>query len=277
MQNSRDGGIGDIMAGTYPALKTTALWCIQHGVEIPADVLESLRDIGLSEIKGMDSRGKLERELAKVLAGALRGQLENLLEILGDPPDLSRLSEAFWIDAGKELMGAIMPVLQMAFINQASDFLEEQGIGVDWSLINKDAAEWARTYGFNLVSGLNDTTRELLQGAIGDYFTQGWTMGDLQDKLGQFYGPVRAESIAVTEVTRASVQGELATAEEVRRLNSNIVLTPVWQTNSDELVCEICGPYNQKTDEAWGDDYPDGPPAHPNCRCWLNHDVEVPE
>jgi hypothetical protein len=42
MQNSRDGGIGGLMAGTYPALKTTALWCIQHGVEIPADVLDFL-------------------------------------------------------------------------------------------------------------------------------------------------------------------------------------------------------------------------------------------
>jgi hypothetical protein len=41
----------------------------------------------------------------------------------------------------------------------------------------------------------------------------------------------------------------------------------VWNTDADELVCRICKPYDNKLIDVWGIDSPEGPPAHPNCRC----------
>jgi ribosomal protein S2 len=89
----------------------------------------------------------------------------------------------------------------------------------------------------------------------------------LKDSLSSLFGPVRAEIIAITEVTRAAVEGERAMVAEVAK--QGIQMVAVWNTNNDEIVCPICAPLNQKKQgEAWT--FP--PPAHPRCRCWLNHD-----
>lgn len=50
-----------------------------------------------------------------------------------------------------------------------------------------------------------------------------------------------------------------------------------WFTVQDERVCEICGPLHGvivRFDEHFssGDFVGDGPPAHPNCRCFLDYD-----
>jgi hypothetical protein len=78
--------------------------------------------------------------------------------------------------------------------------------------------------------------------------------------------PIRAEMIAVTEVTRAASQGEQAIARELAR--AGIVMTPIWNTNQDDIVCPLCGPKNGKEIE-------DGqfPPRHPRCRCWVSYEL----
>jgi len=81
--------------------------------------------------------------------------------------------------------------------------------------------------------------------------------------------PIRAEMIAVTEVTRAASEGEQAVARELAR--QGIIMTPFWNTNRDELVCPICEPRNNQ-------EITDGmfPPAHPRCRCWVNYELPKP-
>jgi hypothetical protein len=74
--------------------------------------------------------------------------------------------------------------------------------------------------------------------------------------------------IAVTEVTRASVEGERAQVRELAA--QGVVLVATWQTANDELVCPVCGPRNGRRE---GDGWDSPPPAHPRCRCWLNHEV----
>jgi hypothetical protein len=78
------------------------------------------------------------------------------------------------------------------------------------------------------------------------------------------FGPVRAEMISVTEITRAASQGEQQVAKELADAGINMI--PIWQTNEDEIVCEICMPRNEQeiTDNFY-------PPAHPRCRCWVNY------
>lgn len=43
-----------------------------------------------------------------------------------------------------------------------------------------------------------------------------------------------------------------------------------WVTARDEKVCPICRPLNDKPEYLWTKDFPNGPPAHPVCRCYLN-------
>jgi len=216
----------------------------------------------------VSNRDELERRLARKIGKVQRAQMGKLLELLGDPPDLNNVTPDFWTLAGKELAAVLLPILEDIFLEQARVLLTAQPIGVDWALINRAAVDWARAYGFNLVTGVNATSQAGLQSAVSAYFEQGLTIGDLEKKLGNLFGPVRAEMIAVTEVTRASVEGERAIAGEIAK--QGIDMIPIWQTNRDDLVCPICGPRHKKP-------IADGifPPAHPRCRCWVNH--ELPE
>lgn len=214
------------------------------------------------------NRDDLEKQLAKVLGNLLHSQMGKLLELMGDPPDISKVPPEFWDEGGVEFRDKVRPFLNSLFVDQAKTAMDSLSIGVNWTLINERAAIWASQYTFDLVRGITDTSRSYLQGAIERYFRDGQTIGELQDALMGAYGPVRAEMIAVTEVTRAAVQGEIAVFEELAQ--EGIEMAQVWNTNNDELVCPICGPRNQKKK---GQGWTEPPPAHPRCRCWINLEI----
>jgi hypothetical protein len=79
---------------------------------------------------------------------------------------------------------------------------------------------------------------------------------------------VRAESIAVTEITRAYSQAENLSQQMLRDMGLETVR--IWNTAHDEIVCPICWPLNQTKEDEWGTEYSDGPPAHPRCRCFTS-------
>jgi len=82
------------------------------------------------------------------------------------------------------------------------------------------------------------------------------------------FGAVRAEMIATTEVTRAMSEAEHLYKRELDERNAQTVER--WLTSEDERVCDICGPLDHTLREVWGQQFPDGPPAHINCRCRVN-------
>lgn len=214
------------------------------------------------------NRDELESKLARIVGKEMRSQLTRLMEYLGDPPKLENVPETFWQDGGKQLRGVVQPFFEQVFLDQAEGLMKDIGIGVDWTLVNQAAINWASSYTFDLVTGIDKTSQELLRKSVSDYFGSQMTIGDLERRLTGTFGPVRAEMIAVTEVTRASVQGELALVAEIEK-NNNVKMIPIWNTNNDELVCPVCGPINGKQQ---GDGWHVPPPAHPRCRCWLNHE-----
>lgn len=216
------------------------------------------------------NRDELERRLARMLGRANRTWLAKLLEYLGDPPSLDNVPADFWDKSGKELAQTLLPFSERVYLDAAERMLASVPIGVNWDLINTAASEWARGYTYDLIRGINETSRRAVQQAISAYFEQGLTIGDLRERLGRIYSPVRAEMIATTEVTRAASMGEQALAQEIA--NQGIQMTAVWQTNNDEMVCPICGPLHERPESEWRNAHPDGPPAHPRCRCWLNHE-----
>jgi len=152
--------------------------------------------------------------------------------------------------------------------------IDAAAIAVDWELVNTDAEEWARAYGYDLVRGIGDTTQRRLQKEVSAWVTNNESINQLRDRLSQPNGPFspeRARTIAVTETTRAYAEGNRAAWR-----NSGVTQQR-WNTNVDEIVCPICGPMHNvvigidETFEAGG------PPAHPNCRCWITPVVEGAE
>ena len=223
-------------------------------------------ETALSTKADLVNRAALERAYQRIMGKLLEAYGGRLLEKLGDPPNLANIPPDFWDEEAKEMVNALAPFGERVYLDAASQMMQAVPGGVDWALVNRGAVDWARRYTFDLVGGLTDTNRQTLQSAISAYYEQGQTMGDLERRLMNTYSRTRAEMIAVTEVTRAASEGEQQIARELAQQGINLV--PVWQTNNDGLVCPICGPKHNR-------EIKDGqyPPAHPRCRCWVNHEI----
>lgn len=174
-------------------------------------------------------------------------------------------TEAELVALFDELRAALGP--EIAQITTAQMIgLAGAGVSFDVALVSAEAVAASRAITAELAMTLDRTTRRLVGEATASFFqTPGMTRGDLEALLEPAFGPVRAEMIAVTEVTRASSE---ATNMHQRMLAAEgIYMRRVWITMHDELVCQICGPLNGQPEEVWFARFPDGPPAHPRCRC----------
>ena len=73
---------------------------------------------------------------------------------------------------------------------------------------------------------------------------------------------------AVTETTAAQSIG----AETAMKLDPfGLSNDDIWITEYDAKVCPICRPLHERKREVWEAQFPDGPPAHPNCRCTIQY------
>lgn len=218
----------------------------------------------MADVPDRDSK---ERTLARKLARLFRAFLGHVTELIDDTPDIAEIPQELFDELTQEEISTLLPFIERTAIESAERMIETIPLGVDWGLVNEGAVSWARDYTYDLVSGIDNTSRRLLQDKIASYYRDGLTIGDLNESLTSAFGPVRADMIASTEVTRASVQGEMQIVRELE--NQGVIMVAVWQTNNDEVVCPICGPLHGTRR---GTEWIDPPPAHPRCRCWINHE-----
>lgn len=213
------------------------------------------------------NRDEIEARLARVLGRDMRSELNTLMDMLGDPPNMANVPYEYWSNGWRDIQKSIEPILIDIFIQQADALIREITIGVDWDLINKNAANWAKEHAEETLRQMFNKRYEHLNETLPRFYEEGWNLGDLRTELERWYSPIRAEMIAITETTRAAVEGERAVVEQMRR-ELGVNLVPIWNTNNDERVCPICWPRNglQITDGVY-------PPAHPNCRCWVTYTV----
>ena len=139
---------------------------------------------------------------------------------------------------------------------------------VDWTAANADAAQWAIDYGYSLIRGITDTTRVQVAREIRYFVDNSLTINQLRDRLlnSHLFSLSRAGAIAVTEVTRAYAEGNMAAWKA-----SRVVEGKEWMTATDEIVCPICAPLRgqiARLAEPFGGRIMN-PPAHVNCRCWV--------
>ena len=218
-----------------------------------------------------ENRDKFERELKRALESLGEEQLREVMRQLGNPPDPSKLDAVFYGALSAELAAVIQPKLEAIYLDMAKQTIASTSIGIEWGIVNQRAATWAGQYTFELVKGITENTKTALQEKIANFFKTDMTMGELRSGITPLFGSVRADMISITEVTRASVNGELAILNEIQKDDPSIRMIAVWQTSHDELVCAICRPRNgKKRGDGWRDD----PPAHVRCRCWINHVFE---
>jgi hypothetical protein len=186
------------------------------------------------------------------------------------------LGNRFWDDEDARLLAELTKLFTNAATDGIALFGELENIGLDYSLSNAEAAEWAKQYSFELIKGINSTTREAVNKAVQNYIDiPGFTLGDLLQQLP--YSEKRALNIAVTEVTRAYAEGNRLAGEQLRNEFPNVRVIKIWFTNADDRVCPICSPLDGKQVpiEKQFTNGIDNPPAHIGCRCWTTTSTEL--
>ncbi len=232
-----------------------------------------------------DMRDEVEAEVERVMRRAFRAQRERVLKALGERPEREP-DEAFWQGEQAALGAALQPVLAQAAqlagnahgasvkslpaaVDVIAGALLPSSVPILWdeAVIAFEAVDWARRYVGDLIRRIAENTRELVRRSVVSFSeTPGMTIGDLRRALEPAFGEVRAQRIAVTETTRAFAAGQRIVQRELER--GGLRLERVWRTSMDELVCPICGALEDKRESQGWAGY-DGPPAHPNCRCWT--------
>lgn len=234
-------------------------------------------------------RAAFERKLRDAFQGAMGNQARELFRLMGEPPDVSRVPAEFWQRLDKRMQDVIEPIMLDMAITSAFSVGQSAGIqsAVNWTAVNERAASWASRYTFDLVRGINSTTRNLLQAEISRFYRDASVdlkslaarlQAGLPDLMTRLHGIVssadRAQLIATTEVTRAAAEGEQALVDRIKADNRRVNVGGVFLTSNDEIVCQkICVPLNGVQDDGKGNfvNPRDGQvyriPAHPGCRC----------
>jgi hypothetical protein len=252
-------------------------------------VVDGLEMIGIPPLKGRDKRepGRKEKEAYEdKLRSAIvrhfgrqrkkvRAQLEN------DYPNRKALDYSGLDATDEDTIAELMLLLQDATRHGINLFGQRSKIQIDWTLVNKRAAQWAREYVYDLVKDIDKTTQLLLQDAISQFVeTPGMNLSDVMDLLP--FDEERAQRIAVTEITRVYAKADQVAGEELKKEFPDVRVVKIFFTNNDELVCEACSPLNGKEveiDENFYEpqnEYQDGnPPLHPSCRCWTESTTKL--
>ena len=74
---------------------------------------------------------------------------------------------------------------------------------------------------------------------------------------------------AVTSVSTMNSDSQKMTSKYLKDFQ-NIETTFVWVPERDSRTCKVCKAMGGTYEEFWSKHFPDGPPAHPNCRCFLS-------
>ena len=248
-------------------------WCEAYGLPLKPEVVSRLKAIKARTKYLPDPHAHVklqaERHLSAALTTYFTGLQDRIAAWAVTRQGIKSIPAAqFWAGEDKTLLAILGPQLTRMAYSGASIAAEKAGIAFDTSLANKAAADWAGEYTDTLLQQLGTTTQDGIGPIVEDWInTDGATMGDLFQSLmdTKLMGADRASLIATTETTRAFAQGE------IKQYSAMGITRMRWQTNNDEVVCDICEPLNGEV-RTIGDDYSDGitePPGHVNCRCWL--------
>ena len=205
----------------------------------------------------------------------------------------------FWVQeqiALAEATGDVIMATLLAGINTGMVMLPaDLSSLVSFDALNEAALMYLRLWEMDNLTGINQTTAQQVIGLIDDFITSGESFQTFIPKFqrqleGIILSPARAKSIAVTEVTRVYAEGNM-----MSWASTGAITGKRWMTARDERVCPICGPLHERVVEieAHFTIPPNAvspelerilsrgqeaifraPPAHPNCRCWLQPFVD---
>ncbi|MBE3132841.1 MAG: hypothetical protein IMZ55_05165 [Acidobacteria bacterium] len=211
---------------------------------------------------------------------------------------VEKLGTIDWGQFAGEAAAAAMPILKSVYLEAGASLAAQRQ--ADVAGMEAAAQQWATDQAALLagqIAAMTQARVEMLRQRASDEEDRSLVAAALILLM----GGDRAFRIGVTEVTRAVTAGERAALEQVRQqaaqlqaeaeqatvagreadaegkliaaglLQAAAELVTVWVTARDEAVCPVCSPLHGVEEAFWPPELGDGPPAHVNCRCWLDN------
>lgn len=141
--------------------------------------------------------------------------------------------------------------------------------------VNERAVDYASARAAELVTGIDETTRDELRSIISSGLEENIGLAGITERIKDAYSfsEERARLIAQTEVAMANQHGALEGMMLASK--AGVKIKKLWLP--DAFACDECltngddGPIDLDATFATGDV---APPAHPNCRCSLGSEIE---
>ncbi len=241
----------------------------------------------------LTNRMGVEADFAKRLSRLSSRQRRELRELLGNPPDVRNVSDADWNrweeERRQELALILLAIILASLKQHVGELLPagQQPSDATRTQAYRQALIRAQAIAAESAQSSMQSAKEVVT-ASGDLIRTG-TAADVESVLVSAIGPDRDAVTAATTTTLAQTEGTNATQLVLAAFSLNLVTR--WQTERDGKVCPICRPLHGKSVDLWdvvlqnlpgpgGGRAVDeiitngGPPAHPNCRCYLKTSAE---
>ena len=182
-----------------------------------------------------------------------------------------------------QVTDTVSPILRQVFNTKLIVASTTGGVPVDREKYKTASQVWAENHKIQLGKELEATTLKDLQRAVVELVQDPRERVENLDealrlRLFKTLGPYRTKMIAITEVARAKSAAINEFYDELIEDDEPGEESAVkrWATQLDEKVCAICGPLDDTLQEVWINSFPEGPPAHPNCRCEIGVEKTKP-
>jgi len=228
------------------------------------------------------SEKKLPPSMAEIFeqAGITQGAVElvkarkprDVLTVDGEVISAATVTEILdAVDDGDwfAIADTLTPAMSQAFEDAGYEEITAAGVSAAdaaslFEVVDKGAEKYAEEHSAELISGLEDTTRDSIRGTIEDAITEGWSKPELELELQNnfAFSEARANLIAHTELAMAHSRGRIDVATEAGATGKKWLLSDDHDYEDECNDCADAGVVDM--DEDFDDNGNDFPPAHPN-------------
>jgi len=223
------------------------------------------------------NRTQIEDSLSEVIAKLLARQRREFLPAVeaAPPEETDRRYGAVWLPRWRRLaevltIGLAIPLVDIHRIGRRG-LDKSLGLGLDSDYGDSLSMQWGVARAKAAADLITANTRKMFEAANAKDLPSDVTRTEiLRAATDRVFSKDRADNIAITETTNAHSAGEFAARDMSNQKGSGPSIFAHWQTAEDDKVCPICLPLNDQPEYLWVPKFPNGPPAHNRCRCFLD-------
>lgn len=220
-----------------------------------------------------DIRNRGEAQLTETLKRLNKKHQKAIIGAISRYGSLQTIPNTFWHELQKEIDSESMALMLLIFLASHDETEKSLSYEANDTLKQLEARRFAQTRANDLARKYIEHTRERLEKTWRELEQSTASLEELAKKLRteveEVLSDSRAERVAVTETTTSISGGQRGGSDSFTRSHPNYGIIEMWRTERDERVCPICSPLDGMPEKTWGKQFPDGPPAHVNCRCEL--------